>query len=108
MRAPAYTRFHWAKSEPRHGHPKTVHLLEHHLADVGACFEALLAQPRIRERLASSGGLDAVDETTASRLAPFAALHDIGKANMGFQMLHGPTSDARHIRNRPPADAGLG
>ncbi|MDD9995263.1 MAG: CRISPR-associated helicase Cas3' [Dehalococcoidia bacterium] len=86
MRAPSYTRFHWAKSEPRQGHPKAVHLLEHHLADVGACFEALLAQPRIRENLASSAGLNAVDETTASRLALFAALHDIGKVNMGFQM----------------------
>ena len=62
-----------------------MHLLEHHLADVGACFEALLAQPTIRERLARSGGLDVIDRTTASRLAMFAALHDLGKANMGFQ-----------------------
>ena len=62
-----------------------MHLLEHHLADVGACFEALLAQPTIRERLARSGGLDVIDKATASRLAIFAALHDIGKANMGFQ-----------------------
>lgn len=85
IRAPVYTRLQWAKSEPRHGHPRTVHLLEHHLADVGACFESLLAQPTIRERLACSGGLDVIDKTTASRLAMCAALHDIGKANMGFQ-----------------------
>ena len=83
--APVYTRQFWAKSEPRHGYPKRVHLLEHHLADVGACFEELLAQPTIRQRLARSGRLDSIDDTTAARLTLFAALHDIGKVNMGFQ-----------------------
>ena len=82
---PAYTRQFWAKSEPRHGYPKRIHLLEHHLADVGACFEALLDQPTIRQRLARSGGVDSLEGTTAARLALFAALHDIGKVNMGFQ-----------------------
>ncbi len=83
--SPAYTRFHWAKSQPRDGYPKRIHLLEHHLADVGACFEALVAQPTIRDRLATAGGLKVIDESTAARLALFAALHDIGKVNMGFQ-----------------------
>ena len=83
--APAYTRFHWAKSQPRDGYPKRIHLLEHHLADVGACFEALVAQPTIRDRLATAGGLRVIDDSTAARLALFAALHDIGKVNMGFQ-----------------------
>ncbi len=54
---PVYTSQFWAKSEPRRGYPKRIHLLEHHLADVGACFEALLAQPTIRQRLSGSGGL---------------------------------------------------
>ncbi len=82
---PIYTSRHWAKSEPRNGYPKRIHLLEHHLADVGACFEALLTQPTIRQRLARSGGLEVLDDTTAARLCVFAALHDIGKVNMGFQ-----------------------
>jgi len=61
-------------------------LLEHHLADVGACFEALLAQPTILQRLARTAGLDdGVDDITAARLCVFAALHDIGKVNLGFQ-----------------------
>ena len=60
-------------------------MLEHHLADVGACFEALVAQPVIRARLARSGGQDNLDEAMAARLAAFASLHDIGKANVGFQ-----------------------
>ena len=51
---PAYTRYHWAKSE--RDNPQRIHLLEHHLADVGACFEALLSQPTIRHRLAGSAG----------------------------------------------------
>ena len=47
--APIYTRFFWAKAFPyRQRGPERIHLLEHHLADVGACFEALLAQPTIR------------------------------------------------------------
>ena len=83
--APHYTRRFWAKSEPRDGYPKRIHLLEHHLADVGACFEALLTQPSIRRNLARSGGLDFLDDATAARLALFAALHDIGKVSAGFQ-----------------------
>lgn len=79
----AYTRAHWAKSD--RDNPGRIHLLEHHLADVGACMEALLAQPTIRRRLASAAGRDAIDEATAARLAVFAALHDIGKVNVGFQ-----------------------
>ena len=37
---PAYTRYHWAKSDRTN--PRRIHLLDHHLADVGACMEALL------------------------------------------------------------------
>ena len=84
--APHYTRRFWAKAQPyREPGPERIHLLEHHLADVGACFEALLAQPNIRQRLARSGGMDSLDHATAARLALFAALHDIGKVNIGFQ-----------------------
>ena len=84
--APHYTRRFWAKAQPyRQSGPERIHLLEHHLADVGACFEALLAQPNIRQRLAGSGGVDSLDYPTAARLALFAALHDIGKVNIGFQ-----------------------
>ena len=81
-----YTRHFWAKAHPyRQRGPERIHLLEHHLADVGACFEALLMQPTIRRRLARAGGRDDLDEATAARLAVFAGLHDIGKVNIGFQ-----------------------
>ncbi len=80
---PPYARYHWAKSD--RGNPGRVHLLEHHLADVGACFEALMRQPTIRQRLAITGGLNDLDESLVARLSVFAALHDIGKVNVGFQ-----------------------
>lgn len=80
---PAYTRHHWGKAD-RQDHGR-IHLLEHHLADVGACFEELLRQTTIRQRLERSAGLEDLDEVSVSRLATFAALHDIGKASVGFQ-----------------------
>ena len=83
MTAPAYTRNFWAKSD--RDNKQRIHLLEHHMADVGACLEALLAQPTIRHRLARSGGRYDLDPATIARLCVFAALHDIGKVNVGFQ-----------------------
>ena len=80
---PAYTLHQRAKSD--RSEPGRIHLLEHHLADVGACFEALLGQPTIRKRLARTGGREDLDRATVSRLSVLAALHDIGKVNMGFQ-----------------------
>ena len=78
--APIYTNNFWAKWDGG-----DIHLLEHHLADVGACFEALLRQPTIGDRLAATGGLPSLHAATAARLCVLAALHDIGKVNVGFQ-----------------------
>lgn len=97
--APPYTNRHWAKSDRRN--PGRIHLLEHHLADVGACFEALTAQPTIRQRLAKAGDLDELDSVTSARLAVFASLHDIGKVNIGFQTRIWREADL-HGRHRPP------
>ena len=83
MTQPVYAYRHWAKSD--RAEPERIHLLEHHLADVGACFEALLEQPTIRKRMAHAGGRDDLDPATMARLCVFAALHDIGKLNIGFQ-----------------------
>ena len=44
-----------------------------------------MRQPTIRQRLATTGGLSDLGESLIARLSVFAALHDIGKANMGFQ-----------------------
>ncbi len=91
-----YTRRHWAKWAKSDGDtPGRIHLLEHHLADVGACFEALLELPSIRRRLACAADLAELDDATAARLAVFAALHDIGKVNAGFQTKVWPAEDLR-------------
>ena len=78
-----YTHRFWGKSH--RNAPERIHLLEHHLADVGACFEALLGQPLIRQRLAHAAGWNDIDDATVARLCVFTALHDIGKVNIGFQ-----------------------
>ena len=78
-----YTYRFWGKSD--RNDPARIHLLEHHLADVGACFEALLEHPTIRRPLAHTAGWEDIDAVTAARLSVFAALHDIGKVNIGFQ-----------------------
>ena len=97
---PVYTRHHWGKSD-RQDHQR-IHLLEHHLADVAACFEALLKQPTIRKRLAGAGGLSDLDGTTAARLCVLAALHDVGKVNIGFQTQIWRAEDLPPQRKRPP------
>ena len=78
-----YTERHWGKADRKDR--DRIHLLEHHLVDVAACFEALLGVPTIRDRLAKAGNLEEIDDVTEARLLVFAALHDIGKANVGFQ-----------------------
>ncbi len=102
MLSPIYTRRHWAKAKPfGQRPPEHIHLLEHHLADVGACFEALLAQPTIRRRLARSGGCEDIGPATIARLSLFAALHDIGKLNTGFQTQTWRNSDLPRGKRRP-------
>ena len=96
---PAYTRYHWAKSD--RANPERIHLLEHHLADVGACFEALLRQLTIAQRLARAGELEELHPTIAARLSVLVALHDIGKVNMGFQTRIWQDADIPSEQRRP-------
>jgi CRISPR-associated endonuclease/helicase Cas3 len=60
------------------------HSLADHCADVAAVVEALLALPLWRERLTRLAGRPLTDICVA-RLCVLAALHDIGKLNIGFQ-----------------------
>ena len=75
----------WGKRYKESG---TVHLLEHHCADVAACFEALLRDPVLRSRFDTAIGPSGLDSVTESRLAVLAFLHDFGKLNTGFQFQH--------------------
>ena len=97
-----YTRQFWAKAQP-YGQPgpESIHLLEHHLADVGACFEALLNIPTIRKRIAAAGGSDDLDAATVARLSLLAAFHDVGKVNVGFQTKIWRNEDFSGGRRKP-------
>ena len=72
----------WGKFDKSSGR---VHRLEHHCADVAACFEALLRDPVLRARFVQAAGANGFCETTAARLTFLAFLHDFGKLNTGFQ-----------------------
>ena len=61
------------------------HCLEHHCADVAACFEVILEDPVPRRRFAVAAGQDTLHPTTLARLTVLAFLHDFAKINSGFQ-----------------------
>ena len=100
-----YLRQFWAKAQPfGQPGPERIHLLEHHLADVGACFESLMKIPTIRKRLATTGGLPDLHESLVARLSLLAAFHDVGKVNVGFQTLVWRNEDL--CGRRKPGRAG--
>ena len=68
----------WGKFDESSGR---FHRLEHHCADVAACFEALLRDGVLRERFVRAAGGNEFTDTTAARLAFLAYLHDFGKLN---------------------------
>ena len=61
------------------------HPLAYHCADVAAVAWALLERSLLRNRLATLGGLPDLTDAQVQRLAFLAALHDLGKFNIGFQ-----------------------
>ncbi|MDP3872858.1 MAG: CRISPR-associated helicase Cas3' [Methyloversatilis sp.] len=60
------------------------HPLVDHMADVAAVFEALCACERSRRSLEAAAAR-ALDDRDVARLAAVVFLHDLGKANAGFQ-----------------------
>ena len=87
----------WGKYES----PTDFHCLEHHCADVAACFEVLVKDPVLRSRLTRAANLETLDAITEARLAVIAFFHDFAKLNSGFQFkvrdIHGPPPKAGHI-----------
>jgi len=79
----------WGKLGEELGPAREWHPLLDHCADVAACTEALLTDTLLGERLASWGGLRALDGVQVARLSVISALHDLGKFNYGFQSKSG-------------------
>ena len=75
----------WGKRRSGDGNIERARLgLVQHSMDVAAVFEALVATPLIRRRLAQLAGSEMTD-TVLARLSALVFLHDIGKTSVGFQ-----------------------
>ena len=79
--------------------------LAQHCLDVAAVFYGMVCLPTIRFRLEASAGRP-LNEIDLQRLAVIALLHDVGKANLGFQekpfIPSGEQARAGHIRELAP------
>lgn len=67
-----------------HGEIVGWHPLADHMVDVAACFECLCSCHSIRRALENAAGRQ-LDQRDIARLSVLVFLHDIGKANSGFQ-----------------------
>lgn len=67
------------------GHVTAVHSLLDHMIDVAACLEAVVACGAVRRALDAAAAPHILDDVDFARLSVLAFLHDIGKANAGFQ-----------------------
>lgn len=95
---PLHIHSAWGKlSRDKSGQSTGEHPLLDHMTDVAACFLALAECTSVRRSLEETAGraLDAVD---LQRLAVLVFLHDVGKANAGFQ------SRRWQPPNRPPGN----
>ncbi len=79
------------------GHLVGEHPLLDHMTDVAACFLALAECTAVRRSLEQTAGR-ALDATDLQRLAVLVFLHDVGKANAGFQ------SRRWQLPDRPPGN----
>jgi CRISPR-associated endonuclease/helicase Cas3 len=86
----------WGKlSRDKSGQLTGVHPLLDHMTDVAACFRALAECAAVRRSLELTACRD-LDGTDLQRLAVLVFLHDVGKANAGFQ------SRRWQLPERPP------
>ena len=77
--------FPWGKLERQADGTSKTHSLIDHMTDVAAVMHALLRLPAVRRALQQAAGRS-LTEIDQARLAVLAFLHDIGKANLGFQV----------------------
>lgn len=75
---------YWGKIRNEPDKPFAWLPLSQHCLDVACVFAALAELPAFRRKLAASAGIG-LDNVHLQRLAVIALLHDVGKANLGFQ-----------------------
>lgn len=98
----------WGKlSRDKAGQLTGMHPLLDHMTDVAVCFLALADCAAIRRSLEKTAGRD-LDETDLQRLAVLVFLHDVGKANAGFQARRwqAPDSPPAYWTARSPSGHG--
>lgn len=83
-----------------------MHPLLDHMTDVAACFVAIAQCSAITQALVKTAGR-ALDDTDVQRLAVLVFLHDVGKANAGFQARRWQPPD-QPPRNWPTSPFGHG
>ena len=92
MRATGFKE--WAKLQrDESGRTVAQHSLIDHMIDVAECFEAIARSNAVRRALEKAAGR-ALTESDISRLSVIVFLHDLGKANAGFQAKYWARSDA--------------
>lgn len=74
----------WGKLERLISGAVETHSLVDHMTDVAAVMHRLIFLPAVNRALEQAAGRS-LDDTDRARLAVLAFLHDIGKANVGFQ-----------------------
>ena len=84
--------------------PDAWHPLTDHMLDVAACFHAMAQTPACSRSLEKAAG-QALTHLDLMRLTALAFLHDIGKANAGFQAKRWSQTDQPAPRGWP-APAG--
>jgi CRISPR-associated endonuclease/helicase Cas3 len=92
MKTPTFQA--WGKLHRSGGDIDRIHTLCDHMTDVAACLVAIARCPAVRQALDAAAGRR-LTEVDLARLAVLAFLHDIGKANTGFQGRRWLTSDPR-------------
>ena len=93
----------WGKlHQTKEGKLLKWHSLIGHSADVAACVEALLSMTILNKRLAQLAGQSILTSTQIARLSAIAALHDIGKYNVGFQAKCNPKDSTRWAGHQLP------
>ncbi|MDQ3309320.1 MAG: CRISPR-associated endonuclease Cas3'', partial [Gemmatimonadota bacterium] len=87
----------------------SYHPLLAHSADVAAVFRALLEPPGVfAARLAGAGGVRELRSSDRAALVYLVSLHDLGKANHGFQEMRYPRTQRRHWAAYDHLDAVYG